>query len=386
MKVEIVYRNYKHLHDLYASLRITPPAGVRYFIAEPKKYLHYFLPIHRKFGSMSAVRFFINKWQDLLFKSPQPNVDLYHLAQIIPKDIPDIPRVVDFEHISAINGFAGFDEQTTREIFRFLADPKTFKIMPFSSAAEDSLKYLLQDNYERISDKIEVVYPALPAYALSEKPDYMYVNANQNVFKLLFVGNGIKRKGLLELLLAFKQLEVKHDNIELYIVSNAPKRVIREYTSTRIKFFQPKFSHKKIIRQLYLPCDLFVLPTHSDSFGMALLYSLACGTPVLTTKQFAAPEIVNSGRTGLFVDADQFYLEKFSLPSRESWNRYKRNMKIDKKIVDQLVGKIENLYFNRDLVGKMGQRAVNDFEPGGKFSIGVRNRKLGRIYKECLEH
>jgi hypothetical protein len=32
MKVKVVYRNYRSLHDLYASFRIEPPQGVTYSI------------------------------------------------------------------------------------------------------------------------------------------------------------------------------------------------------------------------------------------------------------------------------------------------------------------------------------------------------------------
>ena len=117
---------------------------------------------------------------------------------------------------------------------------------------------------------------------------------------------------------------------------------------------------------------------------MALLYSLACGTPVLTTKQFAASEIVEPGCNGLFVHSDQLYLEKVPLPSRETWNEFRRNMVVEKKLVDDVVDKIEYLYLNRDLVREMGGRTVKDFEPGGKFSLDVRNRKLGEVYKSCL--
>ena len=41
-----------------------------------------------------------------------------------------------------------------------------------------------------------------------------------------------------------------------------------------------------------------------EPFGMAMLESLACGTPVVGTPQGAAPEIVETGRTGFLSDDD----------------------------------------------------------------------------------
>ena len=40
------------------------------------------------------------------------------------------------------------------------------------------------------------------------------------------------------------------------------------------------------------------LPTRTDSFGMVLIESLACGTPLITTTQGAPPELVTEGVTG----------------------------------------------------------------------------------------
>ena len=308
MKVRIVYRNYKPLHDLYASLKTFPPEGVSYFIPNPKRYLRYLLPLHRRLGSVPAVRLITDRIQDLVFNSPQTDVDLYHFAQIIPRHIPRSPSVIDFEHISAVVGYAGTDPLTAQRISHFLENPRVCRIMPFSLAARASMEYLLKDSYDRIAKKVEVIYPALPNYALEEEANYTYVSRDADTFKLLFVGSGIDRKGLYELLLAFQQLEGKYDDIELYVVSNAPRHLIRRHTSSRLKFLPPRFSRSDIVKQLFLPCDLFVLPTHSDTFGMALLCSLACGTPVLTTKQFAAPEIVESGHNGLFVHSDYLHL------------------------------------------------------------------------------
>jgi glycosyltransferase involved in cell wall biosynthesis len=390
MRVKIVYRNYKHLHDLYASFQVKPPRDVSFVIPRPKRYLRLLLLLHRELGHAALVRWATVNLQETFFQTrgADVDVDLYHFIQLVPGDIPNKPYVVDFEHVIALADFSEIDQRVYQRIYRFLHDNQCCGIIPLTHAAHDTLKYLLRDDdYDGVANKVTVVHPALPNYhaMYSEDVDFSYVNPDPQAFRLLFVGSGVFRKGLHELLAAFRALQSTFGDIELYVVSNAPRQLTRRYTSDRIRFFEPKFSHHDIIRQFYLACDLFVLPTHSDSFGMALLYSLSCGTPVLTTKQFAAPEIIETGCNGLFVHSNRLVLDEIPLPNRKTGSQFEQERSVETDLVDELIVQIEYLYHNRDVLSRMGQQAVNDFEPGGKFSIELRNEKLKTIYESCCQ-
>ena len=50
----------------------------------------------------------------------------------------------------------------------------------------------------------------------------------------------------------------------------------------KMEFVGPVFGDKKF--DLYREADVFVLPTHSENFGIVVTEALACGTPVITTK------------------------------------------------------------------------------------------------------
>ena len=53
----------------------------------------------------------------------------------------------------------------------------------------------------------------------------------------------------------------------------------------------------------YAAADCFVLPTLYDPFPNAVLEALACGLPVLTSRQCGAAELIAEGRTGWVCDA-----------------------------------------------------------------------------------
>jgi L-malate glycosyltransferase len=48
--------------------------------------------------------------------------------------------------------------------------------------------------------------------------------------------------------------------------------------------------------------DLFLLPTQSESFGLAALEAMACGVPVIATRAGGIPEVVVDGETGVLAD------------------------------------------------------------------------------------
>jgi len=56
--------------------------------------------------------------------------------------------------------------------------------------------------------------------------------------------------------------------------------------------------------QRYRQAWVTALPSRGDSFGMVLVESLACGTPVVGTTHSALPELVDPGRTGALCEPE----------------------------------------------------------------------------------
>ena len=60
-----------------------------------------------------------------------------------------------------------------------------------------------------------------------------------------------------------------------------PERGLPDSTAD-VVFTGPVYGARKT--DLYRQADLFVLPTHSENFGVVILEALACGVPVITTR------------------------------------------------------------------------------------------------------
>lgn len=59
-----------------------------------------------------------------------------------------------------------------------------------------------------------------------------------------------------------------------------------------------------LMPSLYAVADLLVVPSHYESFGLATLEALACGTPVASTRVGVAPDVLDPRVNGAFLDPD----------------------------------------------------------------------------------
>jgi len=123
---------------------------------------------------------------------------------------------------------------------------------------------------------------------------------------VLFLGRVHPTKGLDMLLPAWRAVEQRFQEWRLDIVGPDNNGYLDQMMSlasdlglTRVRFVGPLHGEAK--RAAYSAADLFVLPTYSENFGMAVAEALAAGTPVIVTK--GAPWAgVDSHRAGWWID------------------------------------------------------------------------------------
>lgn len=108
--------------------------------------------------------------------------------------------------------------------------------------------------------------------------------------QLLYLGRLHPIKGIELLLEAWRELQGEHATWELVVAGGGEQgyeRRLRELASSlgleRVDFPGPAFGEHK--DRLYRSSDLFVLPTKSENFGMAVAEALAQGLPVITTRR-----------------------------------------------------------------------------------------------------
>ncbi|MFI5226075.1 MAG: glycosyltransferase family 4 protein [Candidatus Limnocylindrales bacterium] len=122
---------------------------------------------------------------------------------------------------------------------------------------------------------------------------------------LLFVGRHEPRKGLIELLKAYRILRKTGVDCRLLIVGTGPQeREARRYVMTHrlvdVEFLGRVSDEEKA--QLFRTAEVFVSPaTGKESFGIVLLEAMAAGAPIVASDIHGYKGVLRRGEQGLLV-------------------------------------------------------------------------------------
>ncbi|QQK08006.1 glycosyltransferase [Miniphocaeibacter halophilus] len=112
-------------------------------------------------------------------------------------------------------------------------------------------------------------------------------NFNKNIYRVISTGNLKYEKGHRELIKAYGRV-FRNINSELIIFGEGEDREVLEELIKEEKINHKVFlkGHKSIeeIAKEYNNGDLFVLASHSETYGKAYIEAMICGLPVVTTR------------------------------------------------------------------------------------------------------
>ncbi len=114
--------------------------------------------------------------------------------------------------------------------------------------------------------------------------------------RVLFVGNDFERKGG-DLLLEWYRTQ-RPDEVELHLVTREPVA-----SGPGIAVYHDLPPNGADLVHLYGSCDVFVLPSRGECFGIATVEAMATGLPVIASDVGGTADIVEPGRNGFIVGA-----------------------------------------------------------------------------------
>ena len=136
---------------------------------------------------------------------------------------------------------------------------------------------------------------------------------SNNAFVYGFVGRITRDKGISELMKAFQRLY--DESPDIYLVMVGPKDENHGLDISVLNLLDQHENIKKVgfqknPNEYMAACDVMVLPSYREGFGMVAIESQALGVPVIATDIPGPREAVVDGRTGVIIikgEVEQLY-------------------------------------------------------------------------------
>ena len=168
------------------------------------------------------------------------------------------------------------------------------------TAVSDSLKRATLDNFE-ICRPIEVIYNFIDfaRFKRNNKDHFKRAIAPNGERILIHVSNFRPVKRVDDVIYIFKIINDQTPS-KLLLIGDGPERNKCEDLSRRLGLTKDiRFLGKQdAVEELLAVSDVFLLPSASESFGLAALEAMACEVPVVSSNVGGIPEVNIDGVTG----------------------------------------------------------------------------------------
>jgi glycosyltransferase involved in cell wall biosynthesis len=164
------------------------------------------------------------------------------------------------------------------------------------------------NDYNVMPDKITVIPNAVDTTRFNPNICGKKIRDNWNHASeplILYVGRLVPTKGLIYLIMAFKNVYRDHNNTKLFVVGEGSQKhelilLTRKLNLENSIKFLGRVPDEEL-PYLYAAADLVVLPSLLEGFGIVLLEAMAMSKPCIGTNAGGIPEVIVDGETGIVV-------------------------------------------------------------------------------------
>jgi N-acetyl-alpha-D-glucosaminyl L-malate synthase BshA len=189
-------------------------------------------------------------------------------------------------------------------------DPTYNPVVTFSINQSDGVtavsENLKADTYKHfdVNKDIKVIpnFIDMERFSLKVKDQFKLAIAPNNERIVVHTSNFRKVKRTQDVVHIFEKIQ-KEIPSKLLMVGDGPERVYCEQLCRDLDICENvRFLGKQdAVEEILSVSDLFIMPSESESFGLAALEAMACKVPVITSNAGGLPELVINGVTG-FMD------------------------------------------------------------------------------------
>lgn len=333
-------------------------------------YINYY-PVHMKRGisltCLSAIFKMVSIFKREKFNMIQystPNASLY---ASLSGFFTSVPVRLYCQWGIAYVGFKG----VKRKIFYYIEKIICFFSTVIEPDSKSNLEFSIDEKLYK-KDKAKVIWNGsacginLNKFNFNNKNKYRKeirkcLEINLNNFVYGYVGRITKDKGINELLVAYRKILDKHNDINLIIVGGDKNdgTIDNDLFNWATNQGSIKFIKNTNYVEKYLSCmDVFVMPSYREGFGMSIIEAEAMDVPVIVSRIPGPIDAIIEDVTGFFVE---------------------------KKNIIDLFNKMEKMYLNKAFIvnNHIASKYVkNNFDQEILFNKLLKDRKELLGYKE----
>ncbi len=234
------------------------------------------------------------------------NIDIIHGHYLFPAGAAavEVGREYGIKTYITAHGSDMFEVYKKQPLMRSTIK-KVLKGADVVLAVSNALRHeIIATGVKGISDKTRLSWNSVDINKFSDGRNDYFKREYQLYDKpiVLFVGNLIKRKNVDSLLEAKK---ISSTDYYLVVVGDGPlfkklKKKVKEENIRDVIFTGSRDDVENIIPS----CDVLILPSYSESFGLVLIEALACGKPVIGSDVGGITEIITK-HVGLLVNPNK---------------------------------------------------------------------------------
>jgi L-malate glycosyltransferase len=185
-----------------------------------------------------------------------------------------------------------------------------------------------------------------------DEPCHRNLMANENEKIITHISNFRKVKRIDDVVKIFYEIQ-KEVPSKLMMVGEGPEKEAAENLCAQLKIHDKVifFGNSNEIDKILCFSDLFLLPSETESFGLAALEAMSCGVPVISSNSGGLPEVNQDGITGFLSnvgDIESMSKNAISILKNEATlSQFKANAREVAKTFDiqNILPLYEDLYF-----------------------------------------
>lgn len=223
------------------------------------------------------------------------DIKLIHVHYIFPTGIPALLAnfILKIPYVVTVHGGDYYKMAKKNKVFFYLTKLILNKASHIIVVGED-LKLTIESEM-KIMSNISVLNMGVNTAIFSPTINMKF----NEVKRILYVGNYLESKGLMDLVESLLILDKKSLNFKFELVGNIKNQKFYEDVVLKLKnggicYEEHGSQSQYFVANMMRMCDVIVIPSHFEGFGLVALEAMACKLPIIASNVGGLKYLVSS--------------------------------------------------------------------------------------------